>query len=505
MSTLYWYCFLSGLFNAVVNTYLGVYILSKNIKSIVKIAFSLLCFCIAAWSYPYSLWPLTKTAYGLYLVFGLLHIGACYVSIFAFHFVIIWLDIFKRKKYLLYFGYLVATFFAFTTFSSSFTNNYAPKFSMTYWADAGILYHFYLVMFFGFFLYASYLLFRHYFKETGIKKMQIKFILIGVTLSFIGGSTNYFMFYDINIPPYGNILASTLVICTAYAITRYRFMDMRMTIGKGFFTLLIAAFAYGTFYLVALLEKKLFGSIFHPASLALSVLIAVAFVFLFNYWQKLIKKLQKKKTVFPSIPVIVSSFKRGKRELNKFFNDYTKSLKKTYKISDISFFLREKKEGYVFYYPEKSPESFLLKKVLLDPEDPQIQYFKLTKDVIILDEIPYIQRQDKSYLSPKAWKRVTHFMKKYGFTLAAPIFFEEDVIGIMYFSQRKDGKAYTKNAIEELKKSVEEASNYIWSQLMYIWAVLRSEMFAKGRMDEVVSYEIEDNKKDEPRPNSKQQ
>jgi len=93
-----------------------------------------------------------------------------------------------------------------------------PKFSMEYWAEPGILYHLYLIMFFGFFLYASYLMIKQFKIEIGFKKSQMKFVLAGMILSFLGGSTNYFLFYDINFPPYGNILASSFVIFAAYGV-----------------------------------------------------------------------------------------------------------------------------------------------------------------------------------------------------------------------------------------------------------------------------------------------
>lgn len=218
MDPFYIYFSLSSLFNAVVSTVFGLYVFWINKKHPVNITFALFCFGITIWSFPYIFWPLAKTEAGTLLAFQLLHIGACYVSIFYLHFVVTWLYLYPKNKKLVYIGYILATFFALSGFSPLFIQGVVPKFSMRYWAEPGILYHFYLLMFFGYFFYASYLLVKNYWDQAGFKKYQIKFVLIGMVLSFLGGSTNYFLFYDINIPPYGNILASSFIIFTVYGV-----------------------------------------------------------------------------------------------------------------------------------------------------------------------------------------------------------------------------------------------------------------------------------------------
>jgi hypothetical protein len=216
MDPSYTYFSLSALFNAVVSTIFGLYIWSINRKHPVNITFSLFCFGVAVWSYPYIFWPLAKTAQGALLAFQLLHIGSCYVSIFYFHFIVTWLYLYPKKKKIVYVGYTLATFFTLFVFSPLFIKDMVPRFSMRYWAEPGILYHFYLLMFFGYFFYASYLLVKNYWQEAGFKKYQMKFVLVGMVLSFLGGSTNYFLWYDINFPPYGNILASSFILFTGY-------------------------------------------------------------------------------------------------------------------------------------------------------------------------------------------------------------------------------------------------------------------------------------------------
>jgi len=235
MSTAYLYFSFSALFNALVSTFLGLFIYSRDRHNKVNQSFALFCLGVAAWSYPYVFWPVATTSQGTLAAFQLLHIGACFVSIFYLNFVVQWLGLYEKKKSIINSGYWLALFFVCVIPTSFFIKDMIPKFSMRYWAEPGILYYVYLIMFFGYFLYASYLLLKEYLRGSIEKQPQLRLMLVGMVITFLGGSTNYFLWFNINIPPYGNILASTFVIATAYAMLRYRFMDTRV-IATEFFT-----------------------------------------------------------------------------------------------------------------------------------------------------------------------------------------------------------------------------------------------------------------------------
>jgi len=231
MDLAYNYFLFSSVFNAIVFTFLSVLVLFKDRKNKINQLLSLVCLALALWAWPYIGWPLSKTAVGTLFWFQVLHIGACFIPVFYLHFVVTWLDLNDRKnKIIIKLGYIFSTFFAFLTFSPLFIKDMVPKFSMRFWAEPGVLYHFYLVVFFGLLLYSYYILFRSLSKVIGTKRQQVKLILIGMIITIVGGSTNYLLWYNINIPPYGNIFASSFVILTAYAVIRYNLLDIKLIV-----------------------------------------------------------------------------------------------------------------------------------------------------------------------------------------------------------------------------------------------------------------------------------
>ncbi|MFH0923185.1 MAG: histidine kinase N-terminal 7TM domain-containing protein, partial [Candidatus Falkowbacteria bacterium] len=285
---------ISGLVNALTSTILGIFVVMKNKKSKANQTFAFFCFCVAAWSYAYIFWPLAKDAPTTLFWFRVLHLGAFYVSVALLHFVAVWLGVFQKKKKLIIFGYVISSFFALFAFSSLFIKEVVPKFSMRYWANPGILYHFYLIHFFSYTLCALYLLIKAYRKSSSIQKMQARFILIGMIITYIAGSTNYFLWYNINIPPYLNIFASAYVISIAYAIIRYRLMDIRVGVRKSFIYIALSTFAYAVFYGVAGAFKTAFGDVFASQGYIIGIFVALAFTGLFFLVQKYSHKFVNK-------------------------------------------------------------------------------------------------------------------------------------------------------------------------------------------------------------------
>lgn len=273
MTLAYLYFAFSGVINAVVSIVLGFFIFLRDRHNKANRSFALFCASIAAWSCPYVLWPMAKTAEETLRSFQLLHIGACFVPIFYFQFVLNWLDLYKEKRWILYFGYVTSTFFAFFVFSPLFIRDVVPKFSMLYWAEPGIMYHFFLINFFSFFFYSTYLLYKRYKTEVGVKRTQIKFILIGMVLTFLGGSTNFFLWYNINIPPYANILASSHVIFSAYAIVRYKLLNIRVAATEGFL-LMINLFLLFRFISSENINNYLVNGLVFITTLLLSFLVS---------------------------------------------------------------------------------------------------------------------------------------------------------------------------------------------------------------------------------------
>ncbi|MFH1188625.1 MAG: ATP-binding protein [bacterium] len=259
---MYLYFSASGLFNAITCTLLGYWVYKNSKDNKVNRLFAYLCFGFAAWSWPYVMWPLAKTREDVLFWFRVLHYGAIFIPVLYFHFVSAWLGTdTKEKKWHIILGYCIGIFFCFFVFTPLFIKDMQPIFSMKWWAVPGVIYYFYLIFFFFYYIYASIYLFWGYRKLEGVKRVQTKFILTGIVIAIAAGSTNYFLFFKINIPPYGNILASTHIILGTYAILKHHLFNIK-AIAAEFITFIIWIFLFFRIIVSATPQARIIDSIF---------------------------------------------------------------------------------------------------------------------------------------------------------------------------------------------------------------------------------------------------
>ena len=195
---------------------------------------------------------------------------------------------------------------------------------------------------------------HYYRKSKGIVKLQLRYITIGTIIGYTGGITNYFLWYRIPILPFGNITASVYILFVAYAILKYRLMDIRIVVRKVFIYLGVAAFTYGMFYLIAWGYTRIFGGVFTPAGYLAGIIIAPIFVGLF-YW--LSKSLQKfaHRYLFTSLSSYQESITKLSQELNyyiqlnKVIDLIVSTIQDTMKLERAGVLLIEREKNIIRY------------------------------------------------------------------------------------------------------------------------------------------------------------
>lgn len=227
------YYSLSALINAITSLVLGVLVLRKK-KTKTNIIFSLFSFSVSFWSFAYFFWQISDNKETALFWCRLLTAGTDFIPLFYLQFTVNFLRIEKKiiNKYLLIVGYFFTVIFVLISYTNLLVEKVVPKSFFLFWPKPGIAYVFLLFLFFFYSIYSAYLFLSHFRKSIGIYREQIKFLLFGTGFGFLGGMTNFFLWYDINIPPFGNILVSLYVILTAYAIIKHRLMDIKVVMRK---------------------------------------------------------------------------------------------------------------------------------------------------------------------------------------------------------------------------------------------------------------------------------
>lgn len=241
MNSSMWFFPASALINAVTSTVLGFYLIFIGFNR--RVARYLLFFCVsvAAWSYCYFFWQISIDAESALFWSRALMFGAIFSSISYLHLVIVFLklDNLKFYKITLIGFYLFSLFWVTANFTPYFVAGVAPRSYFKFWPLPGPFYIPYLAAFFSHVVYASVLLFKNYRQSHGSLRVSAFLLLVGIVVAFAGGSTNYPLWYGVNVAPWGNVLVSVYVVLTVYAMLRYKLMDIKV-ISAELFTGLLA-------------------------------------------------------------------------------------------------------------------------------------------------------------------------------------------------------------------------------------------------------------------------
>jgi signal transduction histidine kinase len=258
---------------------LGIFVLLKGKRKAVNILWSLTCFSIALWSLGLGMIVRAGSFSSALTWSSVLYAGAIMISIVFSHFALAVLKL--RMQRIVLGGYLLALFLEVANAFGYLTTVKAhPPFN--YYSVPLKIYPIYVVYFFFYFLYSHWLLFRGMQGAPDNIKNQIKYILAGTAVGYLGGATTYFMVYEINIFPYGVYVVPAYIFTVSYAIFKHQLMDINMVIRKTLLYSLVSAVLAAIYVGTITLLAQILGGRNGSVSAASSAMAAIFITLLFN-------------------------------------------------------------------------------------------------------------------------------------------------------------------------------------------------------------------------------
>ena len=255
--------------------FLGTLVFLKGIKRKLNVAFFLFCLSACGWLLGYTLMYNQQQ-----------EIPALFWSRVGFSFIVLipvfgfrFAAIFVEKSYPLLFKFLyliaiVGVCLGWTPFVYKGVHAYFWGF----YPVAGEAYILFLLMFGALFAFSLYLLWMRIREMTSkgdfIKVQQSKYILIAFLFG-LTGAIDYVVKYNIEVYPWGYISALLLIGTIAYAIVRYRLMDIRVAVASTGIFLVV--------YFVALgVPFQLYRTGEHFLALVMAVILATVAPFIYS-------------------------------------------------------------------------------------------------------------------------------------------------------------------------------------------------------------------------------
>lgn len=218
---------LTGFINAITSIVLGILVFAKGREKAANRIFAYSTIPVFLWSMAYAFWLLVDNHDTALLLVKILMMGAIFIPFSYAHFVVAFT---KSHQYdwLIRLGYVFAALAVLANFTPLFVADVVPKMGFDFWPVPGILFHPFLLIWSVYSVLQVALLLKVHRTAQGIYRQQLRYIVIGFIIGIVGGSTNYLLWYDIHVLPFGNIGASIDIILISYIIIRLRLFDIKI-------------------------------------------------------------------------------------------------------------------------------------------------------------------------------------------------------------------------------------------------------------------------------------
>jgi serine phosphatase RsbU (regulator of sigma subunit) len=215
----------------------GLLIFIKNKKTECVKAFMLFSLSFSVWMFAFSFQIAEKDYEQSMMWSKIFMLGSTFIAPSFFYFITSILNL-KMKKIIILF-YAIGFFLSLGILTPFYIDHLQPKLIFHWWLVPGYIFH---VQFFvteiiyglGFFLF-----FKNYKKIDWKTSKQSQGLIIGAAIALVGGSSNYFVCYDIHIMPYLNFIIPLQLIIYLCYIMKYNIMNVRDCFLKGIFSYII--------------------------------------------------------------------------------------------------------------------------------------------------------------------------------------------------------------------------------------------------------------------------
>ncbi|PLX27487.1 hypothetical protein C0583_02955 [Candidatus Parcubacteria bacterium] len=451
-----------SLLAAIIALFFGVLVINKNKRNIVNQTLFLLTLATFIWMIAYWRWLSVYNDYSSALFWArFLGIGSTLIPIFYFHWIVSLLELNKKLKKFLIFCYVLVIPFEFLSFSPYMVKTVEPyKGVFSFWPKAGFLYSFYLFFFFfGLTFYALTLLVSAYRKSNNLKREQIKYVILGTVLGFGGGATNFFLWYDIDILPYGHVFVVLYPVVFVYSIIKHRLMDIKFVMRRysvllgSIIILLVPAFIIKYYDSIFLSGYSLF------IDLAL-IAVAISVYPSVRKWSFRVANKYFFSSLYDSSKVIanISERLRSTLDINQIYEYIHKAIDGAMHVKSFGVLTYEEDKKH---FSTKYNVNFNIGRRVNFPEN------EYMNEMFVKNNQPIVVSEFKALYSNKKTKETIELLESFHVDVMCPLIVKNKIVGLLVLGQKESGDMYNDEDLQVLSIISAQSAIAIENAMLY--------------------------------------
>ncbi len=436
----------------------------KNTKSEVNRSFSIFGLAILLWLLFSSFASLFIERKDIFFWFKMSYVGIILIPLSFSYFIHYYLKI--RSRFVLFFAWIYAITFLSLLWFTDFLVEGLYKYPWGYYPKVSLKFHpLFLISFIIIFAHSIFgLVFKiRSIHETALGKLRAKYILIG-TLFGICGSVDFFANYGIDVYPFGFIFIIIYPFILAYAILKYRLMDIKIAVTRaGIFAVVYTLVLGLPFWFSFKSGLWWWGMVF-------MAVLASSGPFIYNYLRRqteaqLLKEDRKRYAELKGFARTIGLV----RDLDKLLKLIVYRLTKTLRISYGLIYLFDRESNLfslgAVHSLIKPPPAF---PQTLSPESAFIKFILQQERDFLYEDIQRLAEKDTPLNNQLNLKEVSRQMRESKASLVIPHFLEKELIGFLVLGQKVSGQSYSPEDIEVLTTLSRSASLAIMNCLFML-------------------------------------
>lgn len=457
----------SGIITGITSLAISLFVYFKNRKGTINKAFSLFTLSVGLWNFCWVEMIISSHESTALIWAKSLSIGSIFIPVFYLHSVYVMSNITVKKKSILIANYIFAFMLLFFNFFTNlFIKGVAPIFSFKYHIKPGPLYILHFLSFIIVAIYGEILLYKASKMYTGLKRNQIKYLFWAFMIGFAGGVTAYFPIYKLPMPSLAINTISIGIIIIAYAIVKYRLMDITVAITRTGIFVAVYTLLLGVPFAIAVRLKSWLIGIFGLNWWVLpSVLMAISATvgpFIYIYFdRKAEEKLLREQHGYQEILKQAAREIARIRNLKKLLDLIVHLVTKIVRISHSAIYLFNVESG-----------GFLLKASrnltkgqpgIISKESSLVKWFENHREPLLYEEI----KQKLEGTSNPILKGLEEQVGFLNASVIVPGFLEGRLLGFLVLGERYLGRMYSQEDLNTFSVLASQAALAIENALLY--------------------------------------
>lgn len=215
----------TSLFNGVVVLAISFYLFSRQRQNDLYQSCAFFSMSVGLWCIFYALWQVQTTKIEA-LIYIRLAMVPCYAIPFAFLWLVLKMTNGRPKLWLKTFLLISLAVFMILGFTPLMIRDVAPVPGFDFWPRPGHVMNFFVPVFFILVLISYGILWKGYHAAQNMRRWQIKWVALSLLPGWIGGATNWCLWYGIPVPPVAHIFVGVGFLVLFYAVIRGRLFDI---------------------------------------------------------------------------------------------------------------------------------------------------------------------------------------------------------------------------------------------------------------------------------------